>query len=77
MSWNYRVIVGADGQYGIHEVYYAEDGKTISSWTESPIAPGGESVKELRSDLGAMLHSFSKPILKEVNGKLVPAGEKG
>lgn len=77
MSWNYRVIVAPDGQHGIHEVYYEDDGKTIKFWSENPIAPGGESVKELRSDIGAMLHSFSKPILKEVDGKLVNAGDKG
>lgn len=39
--WNYRVIALEDAEfgevtYGIHEVYYKDDG-SIDSWTKSPV----------------------------------------
>jgi hypothetical protein len=41
--WNYRIMKHSDGKnepwYGIHEVFYDENGK-ISSWTTNPIETG-------------------------------------
>lgn len=40
MSWNYRVMCRtyeSGKEYGIHEVYYDEDGK-VASWTENPVS---------------------------------------
>lgn len=57
MTWNYRIMkhtttVGSKGEFesfGIHEVYYDEDGK-IMNWTEQAIVTG-DSVEELLSVL--------------------------
>lgn len=38
MSWNYRVVETEEcgiKLYGLHEVYYDDDGK-IKSWTQKP-----------------------------------------
>jgi hypothetical protein len=55
MSWNYRVVKS--------EVYY-EDGK-VDGWTEDAIAPGGETVDELREELQRMISCLDKPVLDE------------
>ena len=36
MTWNYRIIHYKDGGYGLHEVFYNEEG-SIDGWTEQPI----------------------------------------
>ena len=41
MTWNYRVVVKR-GFYGIHEVYYDEDG-SIKAATENPVFIGSSS----------------------------------
>ncbi len=67
--WNYRVIrkshPGTDAvSYQIHEVYYKEDG-SINGWTEDPVEPHGETVEELREDIGHFRHAFRRPVLEE------------
>jgi len=38
MSWNYRIVCYKDGSgYGLHEVYYDEDG-VADGMTEKPIS---------------------------------------
>ena len=52
MSWNYRVMKHTDGMgewYFLHEVYY-DKGKVVNC-TENPIAPLGETPKELQQNL--------------------------
>ena len=75
MSWNYRVIARPTPQqewtFGIHEVYYAEDGAP-EMWSEDPIAPFGETLGELRDDIIYQLAAFTKPALVEWEGKLIP-----
>jgi hypothetical protein len=62
MSWNYRVMTLDNGKsYGIHEVYYKEDG-TLSMYSDS-IDPYGESIEELENDLKLMLKAFKKDVL--------------
>lgn len=72
-SLNYRVIRketswGGDPypHYEIHEVYYNEDG-TFQSWTSDWLAPYGETLDELRSDLLRMLEASEKPVLEISN----------
>lgn len=66
MSWNYRVmrhtISNGEEWYGIHEVYYEEDG-TIKFYSTDSIHPHGETEKELQKDLEMMQESFNKAVL--------------
>ena len=75
--WNHRVIrtehkhktangdVWSEAWYTIHEVYYNEEGE-IDCWTESGVAPSGESIEEVREVLEWMLNATKKPVLVEV-----------
>ena len=71
MSWNYRIVTrDAGASYGIHEVYYHEDG-TVRAWSEEPISPWGENPVELKCELEYMMRAFEKPFLEEISGLLV------
>jgi hypothetical protein len=77
MSWNYRIVkstfrteAGVTETYRIHEVYYRTDG-SIESWSVEPIAPYGEDVAELKTDIIYMLAAFDKPVLVERGSTLV------
>ena len=83
MSWNYRVICTKyiesaekhefEGEtYAIHTVYYDKDGN-INGWCEIGAAPNGETIEELKHDIGLMLIALEKPILEIV---LNEAGEE-
>ena len=76
MHWNYRVIKTfhsetGEAEFRIHEVYYDENGN-INGWTQDPISSFGTDLGELREDIRYHLTAFHKPILKEVDNKLVP-----
>ena len=63
-TWNYRVIrQEEDGAstFAIHEVYY--EGKKVVTWTESPVAPSGNTRPELLSDLQMMGAALGRPVL--------------
>jgi hypothetical protein len=75
MSWNYRIVKKKyehEVMYGIHEVYYDEDGSV--SWTKNPI-PAMNSVLEgevddpeeqkniIRQELLKMLEACGKDIV--------------
>ncbi len=69
MTWSYRVVrkieTGYDNlgeYYGIHEVYYDDDGKP-EMVTVDPIGPAGDTLKELKCDLAYMLDALKKPVL--------------
>ena len=67
MTWNHRVVMvehPLETYYEIREVYYNEHGE-ITGFTQDGIAPMGETVDELRSELGRMLTCLDKPILRE------------
>lgn len=76
-SWNYRIIrkkAQKDNDYEyyeLHEVHYSADGVTIENWTVNPIAPHGETLDELNSDMKLMLQAFERPVLdlKVVDGE--------
>jgi hypothetical protein len=48
--------------YGIHEVYYDEDGKT-EGWTMDPVNPQGETLDELKEELVSMVEATLEPVL--------------
>lgn len=69
MSWNHRVIKQAylcydeyETIFGIHEVYYNEDG-SLRNYTTDPVAPIGADMDELRWTLEKMLMALDKPVL--------------
>lgn len=69
MSWNYRVtrthVTTPDGPqnvYEIREAYYDENGQ-VTSWSENPIAPYGETWHELAEDLVKMQRAISMAII--------------
>ena len=67
--WNYRVIEKQrenERFFEIHEVYY-DDKCRIDGWTEEPVHPCGESVKELKADIEYFLRAFKATVLKLVS----------
>ena len=67
MSWNHRVMKrvefdGDDDWYQIHEVFY-DSNRQPESWTVEGIAPGGNTLEELRDELIRMLEATEKEIL--------------
>ena len=70
--WNYRVIKKKNtGQfvdqteeysYGIHEVYYHDDG-SISSCTVDPMDPYGNTFDELKECMDMMSRALTEPVL--------------
>jgi hypothetical protein len=63
MSWNYRVMTLNKGEsYGIHEVYYREDG-ALWMYSANEISPYGEDIDELRKNLKWMTDALEKPVL--------------
>lgn len=70
MTWNYRVVrqveIDERGReevcYGIHEVYYDEDG-VPTTCTVNPVAPFGESPDELAEDMDRMRKALEEPVL--------------
>ena len=68
--WNHRVLCKKDKKTGfesfeIHEVYYSKKGK-IKSWTESSVAPFGETKKVLKKELKYFKEAIKKPTLTEI-----------
>lgn len=62
MTWNYRVVFDR-GTYSIYEIYYDKAGN-IEFFTQDSVAPGGDSIKELKQDLEWMLKTIKQPVLK-------------
>ena len=69
MTWNYRVIRKTETGYdnlgeffGIHEVYYDDDGNP-EMVTVEPIGPAGDTFEELLSDVECMVAALKKPVL--------------
>jgi hypothetical protein len=59
--WNYRVMV-KDGQFGVHEVFYTDDG-VITGYTAQPVFPRAESAEELAKELGRYQRALGEPVL--------------
>lgn len=65
-SWNYRIFESkehGESIFSLHEVYYGEDGKTITNWT-GPILDGYESVDELLRELVLMRRAEGWPVIQ-------------
>lgn len=66
MTWNYRVYKCKEKEeeyYAIHEAYYAPYKEEPHSYTVDPVAPMGNTLEELRSDLQMMLAALDKPVI--------------
>lgn len=66
MSWNYRIVhrvQSGEDCFGIHEAYYNPDG-SIWAISEEPIAPFGNTKKELIDDHAHMTEAIIKPVLE-------------
>lgn len=65
-TWNYRLMKHENDKgevfYGVHEVYYDENGD-IEGWSEESVSPVKESVDELKEELERMMMSFEKEML--------------
>jgi hypothetical protein len=65
MTWNYRLMKishtlpdgSSEDEFGIHEVYYGEDG-SVRSYTEDPVMPLGVDLEEFRCDF----ENYSKAV---------------
>jgi len=77
--WNYRVVrkkhkwhdhtqntEREDYCYAIHEAYYDDNGY-VGAITQEPIAPYGDTVKELRHSWVMMVEALGQPILDYEN----------
>ena len=62
MTWNYRVV-NKNGNFGIYEVYYDENGKA-NAWSQDPMDPYGESLEELKADLKRMMMALERPLFE-------------
>jgi hypothetical protein len=64
--WNYRIMKrkNEEGEfdYGIHEVYYDENGK-VKGWTERSMTTTCDSEENLKFDLERMIKAFEKETL--------------
>ena len=64
-AWNYRIVKKTyygEPLFGIHEVYYSEDGKP-EMVTVDPVGPAGDTFEELLSDVEFMVAALTKPVL--------------
>jgi hypothetical protein len=74
MSWDYRVIEH-EGMFTIHEVYYNDKGD-ITSISEDPMGPSGETLEELKDDMQYFLQALGMPVLKKEEIVFAPMGEE-
>ena len=64
-TWEYRIArrtVDGETTYGIHEVYYDNNGG-IRFWTTDPCEPAGETVEELRREMTRMYAATLKDVV--------------
>ena len=61
MSWNYRIMrheVDGEVWYGVHEVFYDEDGSV--SWTTKPVFGPSETADDLIASAEMLLKDIKK-----------------
>ena len=63
MTWNHRVLENKDG-FTIREVLYNGEGEIIT-WTEEPIEPSGDTLKEMKEHYKEMAEAFTLPVLQD------------
>lgn len=67
MSWNYRVvktIVGGEESYGIHEVYYDEQGE-LQMFSADPCPVYSETLEGLEKEISRFEAALGRPVLQE------------
>ena len=74
MSWDYRVIEN-HGMFTIREVHYNDKGD-ITSISEDPMVPSGETLEELKDDMQYFLQALDSPMLKKEEIVFAPMGEE-
>ena len=68
MNWDYRIIRYADGAgYGLHEVYYDDDGE-IDMMTEDAVGARGDTPADVVETLLMMLRDARRDLM---NGDVV------
>lgn len=68
MPWNYRMmrqVCHDEIIYGIHEVYYDENGN-VKNWTVNVLGPKGETYEDFIADFEHWMAAFDKPLLDEI-----------
>ena len=63
MNWDYRVIKHS-GMFTIHEVYYNDKGD-ITSISQDPMGPSGDTLEELKDDMKYFLQALDMPVLEK------------
>lgn len=65
--WNYRIMKRYSEQgeyeYGIHEVFYDDEGKEVN-YTESSLTPVCGSVEALKAEMLIMMRAFDEEVLE-------------
>ena len=77
MSWNHRVVRHSQGGktwFGIHEVYYDDNGK-IKFWTENPVKPMGGTLKELQEELAMFSDAAGKAMARNDTDRVLDETE--
>jgi len=76
--WNYRVMRRKEGKdyyvYGIYEVYYDNKDRP-ELWSNDPLPPTGDSLKELKDDFKFYKQALDKPVLDYKTGKEIGEGK--
>jgi len=76
--WNYRVMrrkwVNDYYTHSIHEVYYNNKGRA-TLWSQDPLPPIGDSLKELKRDIKFYKQALDKPVLDFKTGKEIKEKE--
>jgi hypothetical protein len=68
--WNYRVMRKGESHFIIVEAYY-NDKNEIYMWSENAIAPQGEDLRSLTTDINYITRALEKPIIIEIgDGKV-------
>lgn len=60
--WDYRVVQQDDGDLGIYEVYYDDNGRPTSISSER-VAPSADSADSLRAEYQRLMKSFDREVL--------------
>jgi hypothetical protein len=61
--------------FTIHEVHYNDKGD-ITSISEDPMGPSGETLEELKDDMQYFLQALDSPVLKKEEIVFAPMGDE-
>ena len=76
--WNYRIVRHRTRSltwYGLHEVYYKKDGKTVDLWAPKPDAVGDDP-KDMVAGLAIQLRDATRSDMPILNQKDMPGATK-